>query len=297
MRNDKDILLSVVVPVHNMAGRLQNLEESIAAGKNFPAEFFLVEDCSEDDTRDELEAIILRNDHARIELISGRFGSPGMARNAGLDRVQTPYVMFADSDDKFYLSSIDTALRAASNETQIIIGSYRQINVLNGGMKIHIPKEPLSKSLSLDPGIWRMVFKTAEIGKTKFRKYRMAEDQLWLAELEIMSKKIEISSSIFYEYYSQGPYSLTSSKSAKKDLGRVLIEYIKIINSNPKSVSSYVLMSFTKLWITALLNSRGSLKLIAMFLKQAVRTPIIFRYFAEVVCTLIRNNRGKNARN
>jgi len=124
----------------------------------------------------------------------------------------------------------------------------------------------------------------------------MAEDQLWLAELEIMNKKIEISKSIFYEYYSHAPDSLTSNKSAKKDLAKVLNEYIKIINSNPKSASNYTMMSFTKLWISALLNTKESIQLIGMVLKQALRTPKLFRFFAEVLYTLFRKKRGKNAK-
>lgn len=290
--------LSVIIPIHNMAGRLQNLEDSIAAAKGLAVKFLLIDDLSLDSTLDDLESILKGNKDLRIEIISGRFGSPGVARNAGLQRVTSSYVMFADSDDKFYISEIMTALSSISAQTQVIIGSYREINYISGNERLNKPVEPLHVNLALSPGLWRMVFRTAEVKNIEFTDFRMGEDQLWLAEIAILSKSIETSDLIFYDYFSHNPKSLTANMNAKQDLTKIVNEFARLMQPNSEKRSKLLFTVFTKIWMTALLNSqsaRSSAGLILTYVGQALRNPQLIWYLCVILSANVSKRRDNHA--
>jgi len=286
-----DSELSFVIPVHNMAGRLQNLEKSIESGKGLGVRFLIVDDFSQDSTQDELIAMISNKQEMDIKLVTGNFGSPGKARNAGLEQVETTYVMFADSDDIFYISEIVRALIDKSSCAQVIIGAYREIDFESKESKVCQPSHPLHINLAINPGIWRMIFKTSMIKDKKFKDYRMAEDQLWLAEIAILDRQIEIVDLIFYDYFANNKNSLTSNLMAKQDLEKVLVEFSELINlqftSNPKLIYT----AFAKIWTTSLLNThgfRGRSRLTRIFIRQTLRKPQIIFYLFFVLCATLK---------
>jgi glycosyltransferase involved in cell wall biosynthesis len=290
-----DFDLSFVIPVHNMAGRLQNLEKSIESGKGLGVKFIIVHDFSQDSTQDELMAMKSNKQEMEIKLISGSFGSPGKARNAGIEHVETTYAMFADSDDVFYIPEIARALLDKSACAQVIIGAYREIDFESKKSKVCQPSYPLHINLAINPGIWRMIFETSVIKNKKFKDYRMAEDQLWLAEMEILDWEIELVDSIFYDYFANNKNSLTSNLAAKQDLAKVLVEFSELINLQFTSSPKFMYTAFAKLWTTSLLHTYGfreRLRLTNIFFRQTLRTPQIIYYLCLVLyATLKKYNR------
>lgn len=291
MQNNSDSSLTIIVPVHNMAGRLQNLAESITSAKNTNTQIILIDDNSSDGTFLELQNLTRISRNIDIQLLRVSFHSPGLARNAGLELVDTKYFSFADSDDKFYAQNIWKALNNIPSETEILIGSYKESEHGKNGSRLVHPRSPLWIDFALNPGLWRMVFKTSSVKGTRFKNFRMAEDQLWMAEVGLLNKNIACSSEVFYEYFSNNPGSLTSNTDAIGDLSKVLIEYCKLFDESKYSNTRLLYSTFARIWMSTVLRS-NSLKrfysLILMFLKQAFKSPKLIGYSIMVLIMMMK---------
>lgn len=104
-------LITVVIPVRNRAELVRRTLDSLRAQTVAPARVILVDNGSTDGTPD-----VLRQYPGALVIEEPRHGAAA-ARNAGLARVNTPYVLFFDSDDYMpprHIEEITAGLRAAS---------------------------------------------------------------------------------------------------------------------------------------------------------------------------------------
>jgi len=90
-------LLSLVVPVYNVAPFLERCLQSLAAQKLDDMEIVLVDDGSTDDCPRILADYAAR--HRQMRVIRQENGGLSAARNTGLDHSVGEYVAFVDSDD------------------------------------------------------------------------------------------------------------------------------------------------------------------------------------------------------
>ncbi len=90
-------LVSVVVPVWNVAGLLPRCLDSLLAQTHRPLEIIVVDDGSLDGSGD----VLLRyhERHPEVQVVSQRHRGIGPARNAGLSVAHGEYVFFVDADD------------------------------------------------------------------------------------------------------------------------------------------------------------------------------------------------------
>ena len=95
--NDKDSLISIVIPIYNAVKYLEECLNSIKnqTYKNF--EVIMVNDGSKDDS----ETICKRfsEDDTRFRYFKKENGGVSSARNLGLDNVEGDYITFIDADD------------------------------------------------------------------------------------------------------------------------------------------------------------------------------------------------------
>lgn len=286
--------LTIIIPIQNMAGKLNRLETSISQSLAQQVKFILIEDKSDDETYFELEDLKAKYSNIEIELMRVSFSSPGLARNSGLDKVQTEYFMFVDSDDNFFTSNISDAISSVPGDTDVIIGSFLKSANKFGKISVINPNHPLHLRLAMNPGLWRMVFKTSTMNMYKFKAYKMAEDQLWLAESEILNKKIVLSESIFYEYFTNNVGSLTSNKTARQDLKSVLNEFSAIKTDTSRN-SKLIYCIFTKIWLRSIFDSKSFIDFVAhfvIFMKYSTKHPKIFLYSSQILCVSLQRYFG-----
>ncbi len=103
--------LTVVIPTRNRSDLLAATLASVAAQTRPPAETVVADDGSTDAT-----AELLADAGVTTVRAEGRFGGASQARNAGLARVDTPLVLFLDSDDLLLPTALErlaTVLAAA----------------------------------------------------------------------------------------------------------------------------------------------------------------------------------------
>ena len=104
-------LISVIVPVYNVAAYLSRCVDSILAQSYENLQIILVNDGSSDDSGRICEEYAKKD--ARIQVIHQKNGGLSSARNAGIDAASGDYLAFVDSDDWIEPDAYDAMLSAA----------------------------------------------------------------------------------------------------------------------------------------------------------------------------------------
>lgn len=125
--NEKDFLISIVIPIYNAEKYLEECLNSIKnqTYKNF--EVIMVNDGSKDDS-ETICMNFLRSD-SRFRYLKKENGGVSSARNVGLDNVEGDYITFIDADDwvdENYLDLLITTVK--KNHSDIVVSSYKQFN-------------------------------------------------------------------------------------------------------------------------------------------------------------------------
>lgn len=125
--NDKDSLISIVIPIYNAEKYLEECLNSIKNQTYKNIEVIMVNDGSKDDS----ETICKRfsEDDARFRYFTKANGGVSSARNLGLDNVKGDYITFIDADDwidEKHLELLITTVK--KNHSDIVISSYKKFN-------------------------------------------------------------------------------------------------------------------------------------------------------------------------
>ena len=97
-------MVSVVIPCYNQARFLREAIESVLAQTCGRSEIVVVNDGSTDNT------VSVANAYSGVECVSHRNQGRSVARNAGLARVKSDYVVFLDADDRLLPKAFETGL-------------------------------------------------------------------------------------------------------------------------------------------------------------------------------------------
>ena len=183
----------------------------------------VVHDKKDEFTGPELEQIISDHNEVNISLISGFFGDPGSARNAGFISASGRWIAFWDSDDLPILDNFLAMVKQGETlGSAICIGSFVTRNEISGSkVRQSIPptnQDELPNYLKRECGIWRFAFRREILENVTFPSLSMAEDQVFLCRTNFMSYSILSFSDAVYEYYVGGALHLTKSRKAMKDL-------------------------------------------------------------------------------
>ncbi len=215
-----EYLVDVVVP---FADRLQNLEplKSWLCKESLPTNFrvILVHDVkNQDSAGEELHKLLSLLDPKSYIYIKGKFGSPGGARNAGLEKVTALWVCFWDSDDfplpKEFLKMIKSGIQ---NHSQICVGKF-EITQDGTKMQKNSSQGNSRVAVATTPGFWRMAFTRHSIGDVRFSNSRMGEDQLFLMAIDFGSLRWYRHDEVVYRYIIGVDSQLTNTQSSYSDL-------------------------------------------------------------------------------
>lgn len=100
--------VSVIVPCYRSKASISRAVESVFTQTLRPIEVILVDDCSPDDTLEQLYAEQQKYPAGWIKVIKlPQNGGPGNARNAGWAQASGKYVAFLDSDDCWHARKVE----------------------------------------------------------------------------------------------------------------------------------------------------------------------------------------------
>ena len=234
-------------------------------------EVIIVHDIQDSKTSAELLNLVERHKGLRIIFIEGEYGSPGAARNVGLDLLNGNWVAFWDSDDLPEVSNVMRAVDTSAPIVEVIIGNFV---VEEGEERILCEHKRDLNRVALNPGLWRMVFKASVFNEIRFENLRMGEDQLVLISLNLMRREIEFVNQVFYKYVRGHPTQLTSNQSAKNEVSITLLRLLKLIEDNPALKNNFSELVKFKLFLSTVKNKKSFKKRLRRFLEYRRTTNI-----------------------
>jgi glycosyltransferase involved in cell wall biosynthesis len=274
-------VLTAIVPVSGMADRLDHLEKWLPTILNLDIQIIIVHDYKEGETENQLLAIVKAINSSKIEFLSGIYGSPGAARNAGLARVESEYVCFWDSDDLPHPQAVLSELEIHSGEFDILIGQYSWSFVNSNDVGHKKADDSSLRDVGFNPGLWRMVFRMNFIMPVKFKNMRMGEDQLFLAEVVALKPRLSFTNTVLYKYFMGHPNQLTQSPTAIAELLETFTEIVALRKKTSRIEFEFFSILVSRMRFTiakfAVRNSAKKLMLITIMSPNSVitRYPIL----------------------
>lgn len=212
-------LLTAVIPIHKMSGQLEPLRRWAQDAVKLSIELIFIHDFGDLATELELIEIVKLIDSDQIKLTSGRYGSPGAARNEGIRQVRTPYFCFWDSDDEPLVHTfLRMAEKAQEKHAEIAVGNFIRKSDTKIMRATREGRANLIDQVAFNPGIWRMVFRTELFGTYRFENLKWAEDQLFLSNIKFADRVILEYQDNVYLYKDDNNSSLTTESKNAVDL-------------------------------------------------------------------------------
>ena len=265
--------ITIIVPVSRMSTKLSNLRHWLRTVDFESIEVILVHDIQDVDTGRELKEITLNI--PQIQLIEARYGSPGMARNAGLDLAKNEWIVFWDSDDLPEVEEVIEMIEIAANRNfAVAVGGFTVQSLTSPNLhSLHLIENSVSGKLfeefGMQPGLWRWAFRNEIIGKIRFKAFRMAEDQCFLFDLNLAGQRIYVHPKSVYTYFVGDEQQLTNNSKALSDLLKSVPYLMRSIKGSNASKSEFGALLITRQVLTAL--KRGVLSTKILMIIQVIK--------------------------
>jgi glycosyltransferase involved in cell wall biosynthesis len=196
-----------------------------------------------------------------IKIVTGNYGNPGSARNAGLELVETDWVCFWDSDDLPKQDSFLQMIKSAEESHFLIAKGAYQIENANNNQWVTVEREFVDNDSPekhlLDPGLWRYAFSKEIYQNVRFPPLRMGEDQDFLVQALLSKTPVYQSSEVIYVYRIGHAPQLSREKSAFNDASKSL-QFLKDLLDeyrDDRIASRIILTSYLKQLLSTIKHS------------------------------------------
>jgi len=231
--------LGIVVPVTKLSRNLANLESWLSKLPKGRIQVILVHDVQDTETAPALNQILMKIKDRRIEYFEGYFGAPGLARNYGMTKINSNWIWFVDSDDLPVLENVIKNLKSTGDDIEILVGQFETDR--NGQrFRSDTPTSGGYEKIAYNPGIWRILFRAEIFSKYEFQKFKMAEDQLFLIDVNFFKRRCRFSEDIFYIYFKHTHGQLTDQMQAISELAMTIPVVINEIKKNNLGSRKYL---------------------------------------------------------
>ncbi len=195
--------VSVIIPVYNAQKYLERCLNSIVNQTLEDIEILLVDDCSTDKSVEIVQRYSKKD--KRIKLIKSKENQgAASARNKGLDVAKGEYIGFIDADDYIDLNYYEELYKKAKETNADIVKCKRAVIGKNGTKHVSYLNESVKASKFNFSFEWTTaIYKTSLINENNIRlvpEFKVAEDVIFLNEVIIKAKKIEVIDSVLYYY-------------------------------------------------------------------------------------------------
>lgn len=255
-------MLSIIVPITRMSGRLDNFKTEIAKILDRNVQVVLIHDNHDDETGRELSLFKNSLTTSNLILIEGQYGSPGMARNAGLKEANGMFVTFWDSDDEPQVEKyLEFAEKTISKDFDLGISGFTIKNTIGDVCEYEIEKKHLElelKKIALRPGLWRFIFNRKVIENLRFSDSRMGEDQVFIAKAILNSKRIFTFRASTYQYLIGNEGQLTQDKNNIRFIVQSLMDVSDIdIRNLDRNKKNFIALIYWKMYLTLVKNYKN----------------------------------------
>lgn len=221
--------VTVIIPAYNAEKFIEKSVGSVLSQTYGALELIVVDDGSKDSTPELLEKMAAADGRLRPMRVPN--GGPAEARNRALEAMdrETDYVMFMDADDILKPDTLEYAVQAARNGSDMVLFGFTILNtdgtgndycepektVLRGEMKTELA--PLYKANLLNQ-VWAKLYRADLIMENgiRFQDYRWGEDRLFIYDCLDKCEKLTVLPECKYLYIMHEGESLITKFYDKK---------------------------------------------------------------------------------
>lgn len=226
---NKDLKVSVIVPVYNAEKYLAQCMDSIVRQTLREIEIICVDDGSADGSPKILEEYARQDD--RIRLVSQENAGAGAARNRGLSEAKGEYLSFLDADDFFEPDMLERAYRKAREQKAqlLVFGSDQYREDLKEFCQVDWtirkyalpPYRPMNYRTFTENVFkvfvgwtWDKLFEREFVLKheLRFQEQRTSNDLLFVFSALVLAERIEVEEAVLAHQRRDNPESLSNTR-------------------------------------------------------------------------------------
>lgn len=222
MNENKEPLVSIIIPVYNVEPYIKRCLDSISKQTYGNLEIIAVDDGSKDNSADICEECAATDQ--RITVIRKNNEGAGYARNAGLNIVTGDYIFFVDSDDYILDNCIERLLEVAIHEDADIV-KCAWVEGSEDHFATYPSRKPFSvysnisafRTRKMNIAIHGKLYKKEVIGDYRYPKVTIHDDEFLTYKLIYNAHKIIVLDEAYYYYY-MSPDSIMRGQKKKQPL-------------------------------------------------------------------------------
>lgn len=283
------ILLSIIVPVYNVANVIEQCVHSIFQQDYSNIEVILVNDGSSDGTDEICRKI--KKLYSDIVYIYQENSGPSQARNVGIQKARGEYVIFLDGDDWWngsFLTKCVSYIKANEKKPDMFICGAQKVNAITGvitrigcemgdGREWESGEEAIESILEKDVDYewysWRYLIRKEFLEKNNlsFTCGIYYEDVELIPRMICDAKNIVNFDLLFVNYRFQNPNSILNTPTLKKSQDKIIALKANILlskNLKNKKTRQLFYKNISKLFLSAYGDFLNGYALEEVFLKE-----------------------------
>lgn len=280
--------LTAIIPIGGSSPNLDVISSWLTPSVLAEIKIIIVFDSLQPEISSHFRKTLAKFDSLNLTILNSDCQNPGGARNVGLSAVNTPWLAFWDADDIPQVPQILKALTESASSKSLIRGGYAQQRFSSSAISAveeNNLENDFSNLFTSGPGLWRYIFRSANVIHIRFPDLSMAEDQIFLFRALTTIGEVEEVPETFYIYQIGNPNQLTNSRRRRRDLLKAFGEMLNEFNPNDEIKYS----SFETIVARMLLTSRLNLaSLLRMNFQLVVTRKITFVLKAKIALRIIK---------
>lgn len=139
-----DFLVSIITPSFNSSDFIQNTINSVLNQTYSHWELIIIDDCSTDNSGEEIKAYIDQDSRIKLIKLEQNFGVAN-ARNVGIENSSGNYIAFLDSDDYWHPEKLEKQLKYFEQyDVDVVFSEYYRFNSSGIIGKVSISKQEIN---------------------------------------------------------------------------------------------------------------------------------------------------------
>jgi hypothetical protein len=301
-------LLTAVIPVTRMSGKLEDFKSTVAQCKELGVGLVVVHDMRDSETGPQLKSLIEHSGPINSIYLEDEYGSAAAARNAGLKQCKSRWVAFWDSDDTVYVNQFLKMVHIAEHEkSDLAIGKISVKSSERNSIAAESPSLFMNKTLDLQisnfPAFTRMSFRKSILEEDPFPEIHLGEDLMFLLSTSLLLRKITLINEVVYRYQVGDASQATKRLVGDAPYILLLTKMAMFLRGAEKSDKRLSLAFVDKLWLSLIRKAlRGEVSLqgimvmckVAMYnLRYPIKASQILHFFLTNRPSVVGVIRGK----